>query len=100
MKDLEYKYKQFTLQLKEQFGDFYLRVYCKIDGREYERNYDLKDKITKVIMDDEYVYLNYDNDRKHYQIKFEYGSCLVIDTFTDGGEHIDIIGCHDFNDEV
>ena len=109
MKNLEYKFNNFKLLIKEEYGKYILTVFCTLSlddvTKTFERTYDLTHTITKVIFDEEYVYLNYnisglvgyDNDSQ-YCLKFEHDSGLVIDTFDDGN-HQNVIGCHDFWDE-
>ena len=99
LREVEYKFGNFTLSIYKNHGDTFIYVICELDGKTLERVYEIGPTIYKVEIKDEYVYLTYTGDSQ-YVIKFEAESCLVIDTFTSSGEHIDCIGCHDFWDEV
>ncbi len=114
MKPITYKYKNFELTFYKYCGDKYINVTCTLENvnqrgieKTYHREYNIHEDVTSVVMDEEYVYLNYndsgltgyDNDSQ-YVIKFEGDSCLVIDTFDENGEHLEVIGCHDFWDDV
>jgi hypothetical protein len=46
------------------------------------------------------MYLFDDSNNNMIQFKMEYGDCIIGDIFTSGGEHVDSIACHDFNDDV
>ena len=98
---IKYKYKSgdtlFEMKL-DRYG--VLKINCFIGDNVYTRIYDLKDHIIDMVdMDGEYVYL-YKPNMSFIQLKFEYGSCIVIDDFDNRGVFVDSIGSHDFNDEV
>jgi len=88
------KYKDFEYT----FGGMKLIITCAINSELLTRFYDLEN-VESIHTVDEYVYFELRNGN-HIQLKFEYDSCIVLDEFTQGGEHVTEFGCHDFNDDV
>ena len=102
---VRYTYSEGRNLMSMKFDSFgTLKIACDmrhITGGDYfERIYDLSKKnIDSIHIDGAYV--SFLNDKLGFvQLKFEYESCIVLDEFDMKGEHIDIVGCHDFNDEV
>lgn len=99
MKPITYKYKNFEITIYDVHGDNHINVTCALDGKTFDRTYEVKQEIESIVMDEEYVYLN-DGDENQFVIKFEGETSLIIDTFDNRGEHLEVIGCHDFWDDV
>ena len=98
MNIVRYNYKNFQIVFNMN-DDGRLWVNCEIDGTYYQRVYNIKG-IDHVTCDGEYMYF-LDGGDFMYQLKMEYDSCLIIDKFNNSGtEHLDSIGCHDFNDDI
>jgi hypothetical protein len=95
---MKYTFKNYRVELEKVVDNTLLKVYCKIEGKEYERYYDFKGQFDSIEIDGEYICLNYPDF--YYQIKLEYDTCLVIDTFDYSEEHLDCIGSHEFWDDV
>jgi hypothetical protein len=98
---IKYKYRSGDTLFEMKFDRYgVLKINCVMGDNVYTRIYDLNHHMIDMIdMDGEYVYL-YKPNMSFIQLKFEYGSCIVIDEFDSRGEFVDSIGCHDFNDEV
>jgi len=99
MKPITYKYKNFDITIYDFQGDNHINVTCSLEGKSFNRAYEVKQEVESIVIDEEYVYLN-DGDENQFVIKFEGESCLIIDTFDNRGEHLEVIGCHDFYDDV
>lgn len=99
--NLKYSYNEFEILLSKISNHHYeLLVECEIDDNVYSRVYDIKEDIEMVeAMGDEYVYFNLANGN-HIQLKFEYGSCIVLDVFSSSNEHLEDMGAWDFNDDI
>ena len=54
--------------------------------------------IVKIEHDNEYLFLYEPDSKNFYQIKFESNRFVVIDKFTQDGEHIDTIGSYIFGE--
>jgi hypothetical protein len=108
MNVIRYTYKSgdtlFSLRIRKEYGRHVLEFTADLrhieGGKIFDREYDIFEPIDVIHMDGEYVYLFHADSRNHTQVKFEYGSCIVIDDFNSRGEHMDSRGSHDFNDEL
>lgn len=108
MDKIRYTYKSgetvFVLDIVKEYGKLVLSITADLrhieGGDLFSREYDIFDKVCSVDMNGEYVVLHHLDSLCFTQLKFEYGSCIVIDEFDSQGEHINSIGCHDFNDDI
>ena len=99
MNIVRYNYKNFQVVFNMN-DDGRLWINCTIDDQSFQRIYNIKD-VDHVTCDGEYMYFLTVGSEFMYQLKMEYGSCLVIDKFNgSGSELLDEIGAWDFNDEV
>ena len=77
-----------------------LMINCELNGIIYGRVYDIKG-IDHVTCDGEYMSMLTKDGEYMYQLKFEDEDVIIIDKFdASGDEHLDSIGCHDFNDDL
>ena len=108
MERIRYTYKSgdttFILEIIKEYGKLVLSISADLrhidGGGFFTREYDIFNKIDTIDINGEYVVLHHLESLCHTQLKFEYGSCIVIDLFDGKGEHLDCIGSHDFNDEL
>tara|TARA_R110000796_G_scaffold1673_3_gene6965 strand:+ start:12525 stop:12848 length:324 start_codon:yes stop_codon:yes gene_type:complete len=77
-----------------------LRINCKLEGQDLERWYEIPEGHTEVNCSGEYTFVTYP-DCSFYSIKCQDDSTLVIDKwFLDEDQDPEMIGCHDFWDDV